>query len=248
MGELIIADTPVAINAKGMYSLNDMHKAAMAAGYATESQRPANFLKSQCEFVAVVDATGVASVKSIKGGKNQGTWAIELVAMKYAGWISPVYEVQVYQIAQSIKAGEIAKAVNLSGSQAAKSALDEMRRAKTIDLHLSNIERFQRMFPRLGDKANQAFAAAVLNPSLGIDAIPLPAIEEKFYTTTEIAEEMETTAAMLGRIANQHNLKTKNHGEFRLSQSQHGSKQVEQWYWNETGRQAAKYTMEMLRA
>lgn len=35
------------------------------------------------------DVQNCTSVKTSKGGKNQGTYAVELVAMKYAGWIDP---------------------------------------------------------------------------------------------------------------------------------------------------------------
>ncbi len=56
-------------------------------------QRPSAFLQSDSVkgFVAELDesdATIIASVKSIKGGKKQGTYATELVALRYAGWIS----------------------------------------------------------------------------------------------------------------------------------------------------------------
>lgn len=250
MSNLIVADTSIAINKDGLYSLNDMHKAALIAGHATEHHKPANFIRNEgvMAYIAAVESEAhICALKVIKGGKS-GTWAAELVAMKYAGWISPAYEVQVYQVAQALKAGEIAKAVNLSGSKAAKSALDDMRHAKTVEMQLSNVERFRQLFPNLGDRANQAFAAALLNPVIGIDAIPLPKIEEKFYTTTELAEEFETTSQMLGRLANQNNMKMPEFGEYRLSKSQHSDKQVEQWYWNEAGREGMRDIMVRARA
>lgn len=248
VGNLIVSDSNIRINTEGMYSLNDLHKAAMAAGKATESQRPSNFTQSQSDFIAAVDATGIASVKSTKGGKNQGTFACELVAMKYAGWIDPTYEVQVYQAVQALRRGELDKAVELSGSKAARRSLDDMRHAKTVEMQLSNVERFRKLFPNLGDSANQAFAAAVLNPVIGIDAIPLPRIEEKFYTTTELAEEFETTGAMLGRLANQNNMKQPQYGENRLSKALHSEKQVEQWFWNEAGREGMRDIVARARA
>lgn len=247
MSKLIIADNEIDINKDGMYCLNDLHKAAMAIGAATESQKPSNFIKSQADFVAAVDATGVSSVKPIKGGVKQGTWAIEIVAMKYAGWIDASFEVQVYAAAQALRHGDIEKAVELSGSKAARKSLDDMRHAKAIELNLANVEKFRKLFPNLGEKANQTFAAALLNPVLGMDAIPLPKIEEKFYTTTELAEEFESTPAMLGRLANQNNLKINTFGEYRLSKSQYSSKQVEQFYWNIQGKEAIRDILVRLR-
>lgn len=240
MGVLIIADNQIGINKDGLYCLNDMHKAAMAIGAATESQRPANFTQSQAEFIAVADANGLASVKSVKGGRTQGTWASELVAMKYAGWLSPAYEVQVYQAVQALKRGDLDAAVNLSGSKAARVALDDKRKAQTIELQIKNAKALCEFLPHLGDSSKQAIAANLVNPVAGFEVVPLPKIEEKFYTTTELAKELETTAAMLGRLANQNNLKVSEFGEFRLSQSQYSSKQVEQFYWNAAGRDALR--------
>ena len=102
---LVIESVSIRQDAHGRYSLNDLHKAAMANGRATESQKPSEFLSSQGvqAFVAAVDAENLgkaenpASVKSVKGGKNPGTWAAELVAIRYAAWIDPAFEVRVYR-------------------------------------------------------------------------------------------------------------------------------------------------------
>lgn len=101
---------------EGRYSLNDLHRAAMMAGKATESQRPGEFLKTEGvkAFVAAYDADEndvqkrtsndakiFASVHSVKGGKSQGTYAAELIAIRYAAWIDPSFEVKVYRTFQS---------------------------------------------------------------------------------------------------------------------------------------------------
>lgn len=250
MGNIIVDNSPIRINSEGMYSLNDLHNVAMTSGKATDSQRPSRFLQSDSVkgFISYLESEAqICALKTVRGGKS-GTYAVELVAMKYAGWIDPSYEVQVYQAVQALKRGEIDKAVELSGSKAVRRSLDDMRHAKAVEMQLANVERFRQLFPNLGERANQAFAAALLNPVIGMDAIPLPRIEEKFYTTTELADEFETTSAMLGRLANQNNMKQPEHGEYRLSKSQHSDKQVEQWYWNESGRVAMRHIIEMKRA
>lgn len=248
MSKLIIADTTVGINQDGMYCLNHLHKAAMAQGKATESHRPGNFTLSQKDFISAVDANGLASVKSVKGGRSQGTWASEIVAMKYAGWIDPSYEVQVYQAVQALKHGDIEKAVSLSGSKEARRALDDKYKAQTIELQIKNAKALCEFLPHLGESSKQAIAANLVNPVAGFDVVPLPRIEEKFYTTTEIAKELDSTAQMIGRLANQHNLKTAEFGEFRLSQSKYSSKQVEQFYWNAAGREAIRDIVSIARS
>lgn len=249
MSKLIIADNEIGINKDGMYCLNDLHKAAMSAGKASASHKPSEFARvdSNKAFISALESeAGIPALKTVKGGRS-GTWAVELVAMKYAGWIDPAYEVHVYQAVQALKRGDLAAAINLSGSKAARKSLDDMRHAKAIELNLANVEKFRKLFPNLGEKANQTFAAALLNPVLGMDAIPLPKIEEKFYTTTELAEEFESTPAMLGRLANQNNLKINAFGEYRLSKSQYSSKQVEQFYWNTQGKEAIRDILVRLR-
>ena len=154
MGKLIIADSEVTINKDGMYCLNDLHRIAVANGQATESQRPSVFVASQKDFIDAVNSEAVtdASVKTVKGGKS-GTYAVELVAMKYAGWINPRYEVQVYKAVQALKHGDIEKAVELSGSKKAATALDDMRKAKAIEMQLSNAQKIYELLPHLGDSS-----------------------------------------------------------------------------------------------
>lgn len=103
----IIESISIRRDHQGRYSLNDLHRAAMMAGKATESQRPGNFLKADTvqAFIDAYDAeesdaTKIASVHSVKGGKNQGTYAVELIAIRYAAWIDPSFEVKVYRTFQ----------------------------------------------------------------------------------------------------------------------------------------------------
>lgn len=242
---LVIESHSIAVKADGMYCLNDLHKAAMALGKATESQKPSNFIKSQADFVAAVDATGVASVKSIKGGVKQGTWAIEIVAMKYAGWIDASFEVQVYAAAQALRHGDIEKAVELSGSKAAKAALDDMRlakavtlRAQALDQQIKNAQAICNLLPHLSDVSRQTITASLVNPVAGADIIPLPLLTEHYYTATEVGDRYGISANKVGRIANEHNLKTEQYGKFFLDKSRSSTKQVETFRYNEAGAEA----------
>ena len=112
---IIIATTAIRKDSHGRYNLNDLHKAAIASGHATDNERPGEFLRNEGvkAFVAAVDedaksdAENPASVHSIKGGKSQGTYAVELVAIRYAAWINPKFEVQVYRTFQAaVKQGK----------------------------------------------------------------------------------------------------------------------------------------------
>ena len=238
--KLIIADMSVNINSDGLYCLNDLHKAAVKAGIADdENHKPSAFKRYQHEFIeACINAS--EKLVSVRG-KNAATYASELIVMKYAGWIQPAFEIEIYKAVQALKHGDIEKAVELSGSKKARESLDEMRKAKAIDLQLNNASRIFELLPHLGEASKQTVTARLVNPAAGFDVIPLPRIEEKFYSTTELAAIIETTPAMLGRVANQHGMKKPNEfGEFRLSTALKSEKQVEQWYWNQAGADAMR--------
>ncbi|MFS1538924.1 MAG: KilA-N domain-containing protein [Candidatus Phlomobacter fragariae] len=104
---VVIENTVVRQDAFGRYCLNDLHRVAVTQGKATESQRPSNFLRGDgiASFVQYLsNAQKRASVNVVKGGFESGTWADELVAIRYAAWIEPTFEVQVYeQFRDSVK-------------------------------------------------------------------------------------------------------------------------------------------------
>lgn len=244
---IVIESHSIAVKADGMYCLNDLHKAAMALGKATESQRPGAFFDAETnrEFARVVsESAGIAAFKSIKG-RNGGTWAVELVAMKYAGWIDASFEVQVYAAAQALRHGDIEKAVELSGSKAAKAALDDMRlakavtlRAQALDQQIKNAQAICNLLPHLSDVSRQTITASLVNPVAGADIIPLPLLTEHYYTATEVGDRYGISANKVGRIANEHNLKTEQYGKFFLDKSRSSTKQVETFRYNEAGAEA----------
>lgn len=95
----------VRVDKDGRYNLNDLHAAAVANGQASESQRPGEFLKTKQirRFVhALTDAKKIASVVTVKGGPMQGSWGLELIAIRYAAWLSPMFEIRVYETFQMI--------------------------------------------------------------------------------------------------------------------------------------------------
>lgn len=120
---------------QGRYSLNDLHKAAMVAGVATESHAPSKFLRNDKvqDFIKAIEDQNntpipigqncpnlknqqvtiagnspnhvnqqLKPVVSKRGGEDTGggTWAVELVAIRYAAWINPHYEVKIYKTFQ----------------------------------------------------------------------------------------------------------------------------------------------------
>lgn len=97
---VIVNGVSVRVDSEGRYNLNDLHAAAVLKGEATEAQRPSKFMRSSQigRFVeSLTKAQKRASVNIIKGGTQSGIWGLELVAIRYAAWLNPDFEIRVYE-------------------------------------------------------------------------------------------------------------------------------------------------------
>lgn len=82
----------------GRFHLNDLH---IASG-GLDKNKPSNFLR-QDQIQALVTeiercsdvSNGIKAVESIRGGLNQGTYAVKQVVYAYAMWISPSFNLKV---------------------------------------------------------------------------------------------------------------------------------------------------------
>ncbi|WP_031524695.1 KilA-N domain-containing protein [Siccibacter colletis] len=101
----------VRVDNDGRYSLNDLHAAAVANGEATESQRPSVFLRSAQvkRFIKALQAKALKSaseqnqpLKVTKGGDESGVWGVEILAIRYASWIKPELEIEVYEVFRTV--------------------------------------------------------------------------------------------------------------------------------------------------
>lgn len=101
----------VRVDEEGRYSLNDLHAAAVANGEATESQRPSVFLRSAQikRFVKALQSKALKSasesnqpLRVTKGGSESGAWGVELLAIRYAAWIKPEFEIEVYEVFRAV--------------------------------------------------------------------------------------------------------------------------------------------------
>ncbi len=65
------------------------------------------------------------------------------------------------------------------------------------------------------------------------EILPLPRLEQKTYTATELGNILGISGNMVGRLANEHNLKTDEYGYWAYDKSRHSSKQVESFRYFE---------------
>lgn len=70
----------------------------------------------------------------------------------------------------------------------------------------------------------QQKAAEVLS---GVPLLPMQSINENTLSADEVGKELGISGNMVGRIANQHNLKTDEYGKYFYDKSRHCQKQVE---------------------
>ena len=93
---LVIETGVIRKDKEGRYSLNDLHKAALAAGYDVERKTPYEFLRNSTtrEFIEVVENKEVSQngcirsvISVVNGGRKSGTYATKEIALKYLEWI-----------------------------------------------------------------------------------------------------------------------------------------------------------------
>lgn len=108
---LAVNGVSVRVDSEGRYSLNDLHAAAVANGEATEQQRPSQFLRSAQvkRFIKALKSKVQKStleqtqpLKVINGGHEPGVWGVELLAIRYAAWIKPEFEIEVYEVFRTV--------------------------------------------------------------------------------------------------------------------------------------------------
>jgi hypothetical protein len=99
-----IAGVEVTADSEGRYNLNALHRASRGGPDKAPSQWLRN--KQTAELVAELEKeTMQISIVSIEG-RNGGTFANELLAVSYAGWISPAFQLKVNQAFLDAKAGK----------------------------------------------------------------------------------------------------------------------------------------------
>jgi len=102
---VIVNGVSVRVDSEGRYCLNDLHAAAVLNGEATESQKPSKFIRSASvrRFIQVLATRGQKRPHDksqvlliVEGGTSKGIWGVEMIAVRYAAWIKPEFEIDVY--------------------------------------------------------------------------------------------------------------------------------------------------------
>lgn len=105
----VIAGVEITTDAAGRFNLNALHRASGG----DNGKRPSLWLVNKqaqdlIEELSRNSCLGQEVIKTVKGGINPGTFAHELLAIEYAGWISPSFRLQVNQTFLDFRTGKLA--------------------------------------------------------------------------------------------------------------------------------------------
>ncbi|HFZ0485980.1 TPA: KilA-N domain-containing protein [Citrobacter koseri] len=148
----IIAGVEIATDAEGRFNLNALHRASGG----DNGKRPSLWLVNKqaqelIEELSRNSCLGQEVIKTVKGGVNPGTFAHELLAIEYAGWISPAFRLQVNQTFLDFRTGKLtpnpASLPNFDDPIAAAEAWIESRKAER--LAIGYVERQARYINKL---------------------------------------------------------------------------------------------------
>lgn len=128
----------------------------------------------------------------------------------------------------------VGKAQQQTRDHASKSYLPEFRKAKAMKMSAEALDLCLK-YTNLSPESKQVCVAKVVNDIAGFEAIPLPLLDEKHYSAKEVGEMLGCSANKIGKVANEHNLKTEAHGKLFLDKSPFSSKQVETFRYNANG-------------
>lgn len=132
---------------------------------------------------------------------------------------------------------EILPTIRKTGSYTApaandQSGLDKLRNAQALKLAEETAAKLCNRFSKLGEAAQQVIFAKIINPIMGSEILALPSVGERLLLAGEVGKLLGVSGNRIGRIANQHGMKTAAYGEFRLDKSEYSAKQVEVFHYN----------------
>ena len=143
---------------------------------------------------------------------------------------------------QTILADDILPTLRKTGTYSIKqeSASKEeiqLRRAKAMEINARNRQANLLLKitadPICTKEYKQVIYSKVTQMVAGETLIPLPIAERKTYSATDIAKQFNITKNMIGKIANEHKLKTAEYGKLFYDKSPYSDKQVETWRYYE---------------
>lgn len=110
----VIAGVEITTDEAGRFNLNALHRASGTGDHKAPNQwlrsKQAKELISELTNQTANSQSGHEALNVINGGAAPGTFAHELLAISYAGWISPAFQLQVNQVFLDYRTGKLGPA------------------------------------------------------------------------------------------------------------------------------------------
>ena len=136
---------------------------------------------------------------------------------------------------------EVLPSIRKTGSYTAKHVKpDDAMQSKRLEVMERNARtRAANLLLKIAERTEIPEYKAVCNAKAaemvaGEMILPLPVVERKTYSATEIGAMFGVSANKIGKLANRHNLKTDAYGKLFYSKSEHSVKEVETWRYYES--------------
>lgn len=206
-------------NGKILFVASDIAK---ALGYV----KPANAVNAHCKYalkrgIPHPQGKGILEVNIIPEGDVYRliTHSKLPSAEKFESWVFD----------------EVLPSIRKTGSYVVVPTLPK----EEIELHLKEVNTKQaELWMKLADRSNipefkQIADTYAANTLAGKEVVALPVVEKKTYSATEIADILGISANRVGKIANQHDLKTSEYGKWFYDKSKYSNKEIETFrYYN----------------
>lgn len=226
MNQLLVIDgVSVRRDLDGRYCLNDLHRAAGSE----ERHKPSNFLRADFaqELSIEIDRCSdmsIASVVTLRGGSDQGTYVAREIVFAYAMWISPKFNLKVIRTFDAAVTDGVSSKLT-DQIQAGAILLESMART----LNLSNSS-------KLGgyQKLQKLAGLPDLSPSYTIDA-PAGAVDGSSRSTQSLSAILKQNNIKMTASQVYHQLVKLGIVEQRTRQSRSGINGVKR-FWSLTAK------------
>lgn len=129
--------------------------------------------------------------------------------------------------------GEVLPAIRKTGSYGNDSMAESLDRQFKLEALKFLVDAFGDV---LSPESMQVLAAHTSQLAFGQPVLPLPRLDGRMFTATDIANETGFSASMVGRVSTANGLKTEEHGMWILDKSRSSGKQIQNFLYNQKGR------------
>lgn len=190
----VVAGVEITTDDQGRFNLNALHRASGEGDH----KRPSKWLATQqaqdliAELEAQSPKTGLGVLNVAKGGTAPGTFAAEELAVSYAGWISPAYQLEVNRTFIAYRKGELTGPVQITPALSREARL-QFKQSLWLAKQLK-IEGNQAILS--ANRATRALTGVDMMGLMGVQSLPAPE-PERLLNPSEIGLRLNGRKARL---------------------------------------------------